>query len=277
MVTTYRGEAGQGEIEVSRRHGGHTTLPMLLGTILLSMAGLSDNASAQSSELQKLWSGTWVMTEETTNDRYMACCDGPAKELPLSPKYRKIRDDFAAIPFNTREKTVGNLPHCISPGSPGLMQHPLLFEFLWSPGRVNMIFQDGSYRRFYTDGRKFPESLTPTFQGYSVGHWEGDTLVVETRGISTRSELLLSAPINTTRHTKVTERFTVKLGKFKTRLVESDRVLKVRTTIEDPELLVSPYTFDMDFVQVPIVFETGCAANNRDDGNEFDLTPPEED
>jgi hypothetical protein len=276
MFTTHAGKALQGAIECFRCHCGFTILPMVLGTIVLSMTGLCDQAFAQSSEQQKQWSGTWVMTEETTNERYLVCCDGPAKELPLTPKYRKIRDDFAAIPFNTTEKTVGNLPHCISPGTPGLMQHPLLFEFLWSPGRVNMIFQDGSYRRFYTDGRKFPESLTATFQGYSVGHWEGDTLVVETRGIATRSELLLSAPINTTRRTKVTERFTVKLGKFKTRLVESDRVLKVRTTIEDPELLLSPYTFDMDFVQVPIVFETGCAANNRDNGNEFDLTPPEE-
>lgn len=244
----------------------------------LLIAGVAPGgALAQSKDMQKQWMGTWVMSEETTNERYLICCDGPAKELPLTPKYRKIRDDFAAIPFATKEKTVGNLPHCITPGTPGLNQHPLLFEFLWSPGRVNILYQDGSFRRIWTDGRKFPESMTSTYQGYSIGHWEGDTLVVETRGISAKSEMLLSSPLNTTRHTRVTERFAVKLEKFKSRKIESNKVLRIRTTIEDSEVFTMPYTFDMAFVEVPISFETGCAANNRDDGNSFDLTPPEDD
>jgi len=232
---------------------------------------------AQSDDMQKLWMGTWTMTEETTNERYLACCDGPALEVPLTPKYRKIRDAFAAIPFATREKTVGNLPHCITPGMPGEVQHPLLFEFVWSPGRVNILFQDGSYRRIWTDGRKFPETPTPTYQGYSIGHWEGDTLVVETRGISTKSEMFQSSPINTTRHTKVIERITVKHEKLKSRLTESEKFLRIETTLEDPEVFLRPYTFSMTFIAVPITFETGCAANNRDNGTSFDLTPPDDD
>ena len=250
----------------------------VLVCFVMSLLGSAVAGSAAPSiNLQKQWMGTWVMTEETTNERYSICCDGPGKEIPLTPKYRKIRDDFAAIPFNTPEKTTGNLPHCISPGTPGLNQHPLLFEFLWSPGRANILYQDGSFRRIWTDGRSFPEDLSPTFQGYSVGRWEGNTLVVETRGISTRSEMLLSAPINVTRHTKVTERFTVTLGKFKSRQVESNKVLRINTRIEDSEVFLQPYSFDMAFVEVPVSFETGCAANNRDNGTTFDLTPPEED
>lgn len=250
---------------------------MLPAAAALVLAVWAAPLRAQPTGVEKLWSGTWVMTEETTNDRYFACCDGPGKELPLTPKYRKVRDDFAAIPFATPEKTVGNLPHCISPGMPGINQHPLLFEFNWAPGRVNVLFQDGSFRRIWTDGRQFPESITRTFQGYSIGHWEKDTLVVETRGIVSKSEMLLSAPINVTAKTRVVERYTVVKGKFKSRLTTADKVLRVKTTIEDPEVFTAPYSFDMEFIEVPVVFETGCAANNRDNGEKFDLTPPEDD
>ena len=241
------------------------------------LCALSSPGWSQPQSMEKLWSGTWVMTEETTNDRYFACCDGPGKEVPLAPRFRKIRDDFAAIPFATQAKTVGNLPHCISPGTPGLMQHPLLFEFSWSPGRVNILYQDGSFRRVWTDGRAFPASMTPTFQGYSIGRWDKDTLVVETRSISPRSEMLLSAPINVTRKTRVTERFTVVEGHFKSRLTTANKLLRVNTTIEDHEVFTAPYTFDMEFIEVPVSFETGCAANNRDNGEQFDLTPPDDD
>jgi hypothetical protein len=245
--------------------------------VLVMCSSLPAISHAQSSAVQKLWAGTWVMTEETTNERYAACCDGPGKEVPLTPKYRKVRDDFAAIPFATKEKTVGNLPHCISPGTPGLFTHPLLFEFLWTPGRINILYQDGSFRRIWTDGRQFPANLNATYQGYSIGHWEGDTLVMETRGISRKSEMMLSSPINSTRHTKVTERITVEQGKFKSRQIVSNKMLHVKTTIEDPEVFLSPYTYDMNFIPVPITFETSCAANNRDNGDSFDLTPPDDD
>ena len=157
------------------------------------------------------------------------------------------------------------------------MEHPLLFEFTWAPGRVNIVFQDGSYLTVWTDGRGFPEDLTRTYQGYSIGRWDGDTLVVETRGISSKSEMFLSAPISTTRNTRVVERITVKNEKLKSRLTESDRVLHIQTTLEDPSVFTRPYTFEMKFILVPISFETGCAANNRDDGNSFDLTPPDDD
>lgn len=252
--------------------------PFVASTLGLMLAiGLSPAAVAQSQELQKLWSGTWVMTEETTNERYLDCCEGKAEHIPLAPKYRKIRDDFAAIPFATQPKTVGNLPKCITPGSPGLMTHPVFFEFLWSPTHVAMVFQEGSLRRFYTDGRGFPEPLNLTYQGTSIARWEGETLVVETRGISSRAEMMLSNDIKSTRHTRVLERFTVKREKLKSRLIEADKYLLVQTTIEDPEVFTAPYSYDMKFVVVPIPFETGCAYNNRDDGNSFDLTPPEDD
>lgn len=249
----------------------------LAAVATMAILGLESPAMAEPAGIQQLWSGTWVMTEDTTNAMWFLCCEGPSPQLPLAPKYRKIRDEFAALPFNSPVKTTGNLPKCITPGTPGLMQHPLLFEFVWNPDRVGAVFQDGSYRRFYTDGRGFPEEITPSYHGLSIAKWEGETLVVETRGISTNAEMFLSAPLYASSRTKVTERYTVKKEKRKIRLIEAEKILHVQTTIEDSEMLTRPFTFDMEFIPVPISFDTGCAANNRDDGDSFDLTPPKDD
>jgi hypothetical protein len=66
-----------------------------------------------------------------------------------------------------------------------LAQYP--YEFLFTPGRVT-INQEAwmQTRTIWTDGREHPpfEALDPTFHGHSIGHWEGDTLVVDTIGIS---------------------------------------------------------------------------------------------
>ena len=51
------------------------------------------------------------------------------------------------------------------------------------PGRVMMLFEyDHFVRNIYTDGREHPKDLNPSWMGDSIGKWEGDTLVVDTRG-----------------------------------------------------------------------------------------------
>jgi hypothetical protein len=58
-------------------------------------------------------------------------------------------------------------------------------EFLFTPGRVTILGEsDGNrLRRIYTDGRAHPADPDPTFHGHSIGHWEGQTLVVDTVAI----------------------------------------------------------------------------------------------
>lgn len=239
-------------------------------------------------EIQELWNGSWVMTEQGGVQTYRDCCDGPGENIPLTPKYRKIRTDYAAIPFESPEKNAGsNLPQCITPGMPGIIQHPMFFEFSWAPGRVNIVYNDGTVRKIWTDGRSFPERLILKWMGTSIGHWEGSTLVVETRGILGRSEMFLMGPIRPTPQTRVAERFMVKRGSIKTTTataamgiptVKVRKHLHLQATLEDSQIFLKPYTFDLYHVGVPIEFETGCAANNRNDGvSSLDLTAPEED
>ena len=67
-------------------------------------------------------------------------------------------------------------------------------EILFTPGRVTMLGEsDGNrLRRIYTDGRPHPDEPDPSFHGHSIGHWEGDTLVVDTVGILPQAPLAIS-------------------------------------------------------------------------------------
>ncbi len=67
-------------------------------------------------------------------------------------------------------------------GSSGRFTEAL--EFLFTPGRVTLTNERGLIRRIYTDGRPMPAELEPANTGTSIGHWEGETLVVETTGIN---------------------------------------------------------------------------------------------
>jgi hypothetical protein len=65
------------------------------------------------------------------------------------------------------------------------------YEIVQTPARLVMIFEDDipSHRTVYLDGRQHPKDPNPNWMGHSVGHWEGDTLVVDTVGFNDKSWL----------------------------------------------------------------------------------------
>jgi hypothetical protein len=76
--------------------------------------------------------------------------------------------------------------NCLPEGMPSFVIMTLnAAEILFTPGRVTILgeFDGNRLRRIYTDGRKHPADPDPTFNGHSIGHWEGETLVVDTIGI----------------------------------------------------------------------------------------------
>ena len=237
-----------------------------LATLLMMLVGCAARgpAAGPPSDYYELWDGSWAMNEEGSFKSFQDCCAGPGENLPLTPRYRKLRADFVAVPWDSPESEAmnldANLPRCITPGIPGIIMHPLLFEISWSPGRVNMIFQDGSLRRIWTDGRTFPERMVPRPQGTSIGHWEGDTLVVETRGISKQSEIFLLGPMKPMPKTRVTERNTVKEEPMVAINIPDDsdnpvipieKHMHLQMTIEDPEIFFEPYMTDRHFAPEP--------------------------
>jgi hypothetical protein len=74
---------------------------------------------------------------------------------------------------------------CYPDGPPKLLNLPNPFEIVQIPGRVLMFFELGhTWREIWTDGRPLPKNPDPTYLGTSVGHWEGDTFVVDTVGLN---------------------------------------------------------------------------------------------
>jgi len=82
------------------------------------------------------------------------------------------------------------LTSCAPYGIPRLMNYVGPFEILQTPGRVIMLFEGGNaLRQIWTDGRGHPADLDPSWMGHSIGHWEGDTLVVDTVGLTDKTWL----------------------------------------------------------------------------------------
>jgi hypothetical protein len=71
--------------------------------------------------------------------------------------------------------------YCYPPGAPRSMLMPYPFEIVQRPDAVYLLFEyDSGIRRIYTDGRKHPADVDPSWMGHSTGTWRGDTLVVDT-------------------------------------------------------------------------------------------------
>jgi hypothetical protein len=88
--------------------------------------------------------------------------------------------------------------NCLPEGMPSwmLISHNAM-EFAMIPGRIYMLGESDSnrLRRVYTDGRPHPDDPDLTFHGHSIGHWEGDTLVIDTVGILPQAWLAIGESV----------------------------------------------------------------------------------
>ena len=113
-----------------------------------------------------------------------------------------------------------------------------------------------NYRQFFTDGRPHPKNLDPTWMGHSIGHWEGDTLVVDTVGFNGKTWIDVDGhPYSEKTH--IVERYRrPDLGH-----------LEIEFTIEDPSVYVKPFTIKRTADLAPKsdeVMEYICTENNKD-------------
>jgi hypothetical protein len=127
---------------------------------------------------------------------------------------------------------LSNSGFCIPSGVPEVMMQ-LSHEYVFKPGVVILLMENSEIRRIWTDGRGHPpdDESNPSFQGHSIGHWEGDTLVVDTQQIYPEAELIFGMTV--TEKTVMKERIT---------LVEKD-TLRIDTSVEDDELFTKPWTY----------------------------------
>jgi hypothetical protein len=122
---------------------------------------------------------------------------------------------------------------CLSAGMPNMMSMTYGMEVQHTKDRITMYGElNDVYRRIFLDGRKPSQRVLddPTFAGYSTGHWEGDTLVVDT--VAIREDALFDT------FSPHSEQFTVR---ERIRFT-SPGILEDRITVTDPKALLEPFT-----------------------------------
>jgi len=140
----------------------------------------------------------------------------------------------------------------------GLLAEP--FKIVQAPRETMILYEvDNLHRQVFTDGREFPATFEfPAYLGYSIGRWEGNTFVVESRGFNERTPLdALGHPRSESMH--VTERF---------RRPDFGH-LEYEVTFDDPRLYTQKFTVKIAYEIVPDndIFEMFCGQNEKDRGH----------
>jgi hypothetical protein len=155
----------------------------VLLAILAPLLTFSSSLFAQGAEHGDDFSGVWTnfAPENTRSFQNSALRADPP---PMTP-WGQERYDQAKPTFGSKSvpvlETNDPVYDCFRPGTPRIYMHPFPMEIIHSAGRVLMLFEyDHAVRQIYTDGREHRADLAPMWMGDATGHWEGQTLVVET-------------------------------------------------------------------------------------------------
>ena len=175
----------------------------------------------------------------------------------FKPEEEPMRPEAAAL-FRQRSQTGGkDIPtsHCLPGGVPfSTLITP--FKMVQTPVEIVILLEDNNPpRQIYTDGRKLPASPEPSWMGYSVGKWQGDTLVVDTIGFNDRTWLdAFGHPRSESMH--IVERF--RRSNF--------GHMDIELTIDDSKMYTRPFTVKFPARLLPDTdtLESVCAENERD-------------
>jgi hypothetical protein len=206
------------------------------------------------------WSGIWErvgsITWEPTGK------PGVPENPPFTPKYaEKYRRTVQAA--REGHPVADPTSRCLPPGMPRIMTMTYPMEILMNPRQVTIIAEWSSQvRRVFTDGRGHPapDDLDPTYNGHSIGHWEGKgkdaVLVIDTVGI--RADTGFDATgVEHSDQIHVTERM---------RQTAPD-MLEDEVTVIDPKAFVHPWVVTKKYRRgAPNlqIMEYICEENNRD-------------
>jgi hypothetical protein len=218
---------------------------------------------------QKLpdWSGVWVRSFDefaAENERWANLKDPSSP--PLSAKGEAVRAErlklFGRPAAGAEPRVAGACEARFPGGMPQIMRFAFGIEFLFTPGRVTILLEQGpTIRRIFTDGRRHSADPDLTYTGESIGRWEGDTLVVDTRSIRPGTQLIGGV---LTSGASVVERI---------RLVDAQH-LQIETTVEDAVMLAAPWRYTRTYARTSEWFERRCDNDRDGQDREPDLTPP---
>jgi hypothetical protein len=190
---------------------------------------------------------------ESPNSKYFRdiLSDFPPDQRPLTPAGVEL------LRQHTQPGAFNPVLNCLPDGVPHGDLLPEPFKIIHSKGIIVMLYEvETTFRQIFMDGRKHPADMSPTWQGYSTGRWEGDTLVVDTAGFNDRS-WLDARGTGHSEEMRVEERF---------RRRDYGHI-DLTITITDPKVFTTPIMFKVVEELLPDtdLLEHYCLENERDD------------
>ncbi len=163
----------------------------------------------------------------------------------------------AAALFRKRmESTQKPAALCVPTPVPTTELVPAPWKLVQMPGVTLLLYEgDTVFRQIYTDGRKHPVDPQPTWMGYSIGRWQGDSFVVDVRGFNSRSNLDAMGHFHSDAM-HVTERFhRLDFGH-----------MDIDITIEDPQTFTRPISIHSRQLLLPDtdLIESFCTEGEQD-------------
>ena len=226
----------------------------LAAAIILAFGpSVSHASAAEGAAAPPIWTGIWIRQGSFNFDSNVAPEQSP------NPPYRP--DWMARYKAGLELMKKGQAPAdptagCVPGGMPRIMNMVYPMEILQTPGQVTIIAEWMSQvRRIYTDGRQPPRMPDPTYNGYSVGRWEGQTLIVDTVGL--RDDTVFD---------QTGVRHSAKMTLHEQFREVSPGVLELLLTVNDPVAFEKPWTVKKTFKRAEKgeeMMEYVCEENNR--------------
>lgn len=222
----------------------------VLGVLVFSAAMLAQNGknagAAKVPDLSGVWgSGNWDTLGSGGPRSSPLVSPGGGKGLSAGDPfftawgkqlYEYNKDQFVPPMAGERGRTeLDPMSHCFPAGPTRIMSDQNPFEIIQSNRRV-MIFSETNHevRQIWMDGRKHPEDIDATWNGHSIGRWDGDTLVADTVGLHEET-WLDGAGRGHSDKLHLIERF---------RRIDHD-TLQIDVTIDDPKAYGKPFTYQI--------------------------------
>jgi hypothetical protein len=193
-------------------------------------------------------SGIWAARN---GGKYFQDLDASGVEIPMLPWAKALYEE------RKRNLQKGHpSERCLGHGVTDFDSHQTPRRIIQAPGVIAILFESyHQYRQILMDGRPLPEGGQPAYFGYSVGKWDGDTLVVDTTGLNDKGWLDMNGhPQTETTH--ITERFRRR----------SFGHIDLEVTIDDPKAYTRPWTVTLaglDFLPDEDLIEAICE-NEKD-------------
>lgn len=175
--------------------------------------------------------------------------DFKPEESPMRPEAAEI----LRTRFPAQNPSAHCLPHSVARAD---IHSYAPFKIVQTPGVMVFLYEiDGTHRQVYTDGRKLPKDPQPSWLGYSVGRWEGETLVIDTAGFNDKS-WLDSAGHPHSEALRIEERFHRRdFGH-----------MDLKLTVDDPKMYTKPFSIEVtEALQADSdILENICLEDERD-------------